>query len=149
MLLFVVLGNLSAGGAYQPGPLPPFWGGYCTWPLQLDCASESICETCTHFQASIEWRSRTARSAAVPFAGGDLRSARAGIGSGPDGHVRDELDCRAALVAGLASGVPKPGPTPAIAGVRGLITDLIASIAEPAQPGGWTASASSARPVIT
>ena len=30
--------------------------GYCTRPPQLDCAFESICETCTYFQASIEFR---------------------------------------------------------------------------------------------
>ena len=27
--------------------------GYCTRPPELDCAFESICETCTFFQASI------------------------------------------------------------------------------------------------
>ena len=30
--------------------------GYCTRPPQLDCAFESICETCTFFQTSIEFR---------------------------------------------------------------------------------------------
>ena len=30
--------------------------GYCTRPAQLDCAFESICETCTFFQKSIEFR---------------------------------------------------------------------------------------------
>jgi site-specific recombinase XerD len=30
--------------------------GWCTRPPQLDCAFESICETCTHFQTSIEFR---------------------------------------------------------------------------------------------
>jgi hypothetical protein len=30
--------------------------GYCTRPPQLDCAFESICETCRYFQASIEFR---------------------------------------------------------------------------------------------
>jgi site-specific recombinase XerD len=30
--------------------------GYCTRPAQLDCAFESICETCTFFQTSIEFR---------------------------------------------------------------------------------------------
>jgi site-specific recombinase XerD len=30
--------------------------GYCTRPPQLDCAFESICETCTYFQTSIEFR---------------------------------------------------------------------------------------------
>ena len=30
--------------------------GYCTRPPQLDCAFESICETCNYFQTSIEFR---------------------------------------------------------------------------------------------
>jgi len=30
--------------------------GYCTRPPQLDCAFESICETCTYFHTSIEFR---------------------------------------------------------------------------------------------
>jgi site-specific recombinase XerD len=30
--------------------------GYCTRPTELDCAFESICETCTFFQTSIEFR---------------------------------------------------------------------------------------------
>ena len=30
--------------------------GYCTRPPQLDCAFESICETCSFFQTSIEFR---------------------------------------------------------------------------------------------
>ena len=30
--------------------------GYCTRPAQLDCAYESICENCTFFQTSIEFR---------------------------------------------------------------------------------------------
>ena len=30
--------------------------GWCTRPAQLDCAFESICETCTYFQNSIEFR---------------------------------------------------------------------------------------------
>jgi hypothetical protein len=30
--------------------------GWCTRPAELDCAFESICETCTFFQASIEFR---------------------------------------------------------------------------------------------
>jgi site-specific recombinase XerD len=30
--------------------------GYCTRPSQLDCAFESICETCSYFQTSIEFR---------------------------------------------------------------------------------------------
>jgi len=30
--------------------------GYCTRPPQLDCAFESICETCSYFQTSIEFR---------------------------------------------------------------------------------------------
>jgi hypothetical protein len=29
--------------------------GYCTRPPQLDCAFESICETCSYFQTSIEF----------------------------------------------------------------------------------------------
>jgi hypothetical protein len=30
--------------------------GYCSRPPQLDCAFESICETCSFFQTSIEFR---------------------------------------------------------------------------------------------
>jgi site-specific recombinase XerD len=30
--------------------------GYCTRPPELDCAFESVCETCTFFQTSIEFR---------------------------------------------------------------------------------------------
>ena len=30
--------------------------GHCTRPPELDCAFESICETCTFFQTSIEFR---------------------------------------------------------------------------------------------
>jgi hypothetical protein len=30
--------------------------GYCIRPAKLDCAFESICETCTFFQTSIEFR---------------------------------------------------------------------------------------------
>jgi site-specific recombinase XerD len=30
--------------------------GWCTRPPQLDCAFETICETCTYFQTSIEFR---------------------------------------------------------------------------------------------
>jgi hypothetical protein len=30
--------------------------GYCTQPPELDCAFESICETCTFFQPSIQFR---------------------------------------------------------------------------------------------
>ena len=30
--------------------------GYCTRPAELDCAFDSICETCTFFQTSIEFR---------------------------------------------------------------------------------------------
>jgi hypothetical protein len=30
--------------------------GWCTRPQELDCAFESICETCTFFQTSIEFR---------------------------------------------------------------------------------------------
>jgi hypothetical protein len=30
--------------------------GYCTRPPELDCAFESICESCTFFQTSIEFR---------------------------------------------------------------------------------------------
>ena len=30
--------------------------GWCTRPPQLDCAFESICETCNYFQTSIEFR---------------------------------------------------------------------------------------------
>ena len=30
--------------------------GYCTRPPEPDCAFESICETCTFFQTSIEFR---------------------------------------------------------------------------------------------
>ena len=30
--------------------------GYCTRPPEMDCAFESICETCSFFQTSIEFR---------------------------------------------------------------------------------------------
>ena len=30
--------------------------GYCARPVELDCAFESICETCSFFQTSIEFR---------------------------------------------------------------------------------------------
>jgi hypothetical protein len=30
--------------------------GYCTRPAELDCAFESICETCTYFQTTIAFR---------------------------------------------------------------------------------------------
>ena len=30
--------------------------GYCTRPAELDCAFESICETCAFFQTSIQFR---------------------------------------------------------------------------------------------
>ena len=30
--------------------------GWCTRPPQLDCAFESICETCSYFRTSIEFR---------------------------------------------------------------------------------------------
>ena len=30
--------------------------GWCTRPPQLDCAFESICETCTYFQTTIDFR---------------------------------------------------------------------------------------------
>ena len=30
--------------------------GYCTRPAELDCTFESICENCTFFQTSIEFR---------------------------------------------------------------------------------------------
>jgi hypothetical protein len=30
--------------------------GYCTRPAELDCAFESVCETCTFFHTSIEFR---------------------------------------------------------------------------------------------
>ena len=30
--------------------------GWCTRPPELDCAFESICETCTYFQTSIAFR---------------------------------------------------------------------------------------------
>ena len=30
--------------------------GYCTRPPELDCAFENICETCTFFQTTIEFR---------------------------------------------------------------------------------------------
>jgi hypothetical protein len=30
--------------------------GYCTRPPELDCAFESICETCTYFHTNIEFR---------------------------------------------------------------------------------------------
>lgn len=30
--------------------------GYCARPIELDCTFESICETCTYFQTTIEFR---------------------------------------------------------------------------------------------
>jgi len=30
--------------------------GYCARPIELDCAFESICENCSFFQTSIEFR---------------------------------------------------------------------------------------------
>ncbi|GEP34956.1 hypothetical protein NSZ01_27240 [Nocardioides szechwanensis] len=30
--------------------------GYCTRPTELDCAFEAICENCSFFQTSIEFR---------------------------------------------------------------------------------------------
>jgi hypothetical protein len=30
--------------------------GYCTRPVELDCAFETICETCTYFATTIEFR---------------------------------------------------------------------------------------------
>ncbi len=30
--------------------------GWCQRPVELDCSFESICETCTYFQTSIEFR---------------------------------------------------------------------------------------------
>ena len=30
--------------------------GYCTRPPQLDCTFDAICETCSYFQTSIEFR---------------------------------------------------------------------------------------------
>jgi hypothetical protein len=30
--------------------------GFCTRPAELDCAFEAICETCSFFQTSIEFR---------------------------------------------------------------------------------------------
>ena len=30
--------------------------GYCTRPPELDCAFESVCETCAFFQTSIQFR---------------------------------------------------------------------------------------------
>jgi len=53
---------------YPPTPSDPAWpdyaanttgysaNGYCTRPPELDCAFEVICETCTFFQTSIEFR---------------------------------------------------------------------------------------------
>ena len=35
--------------------------GWCTRPPQLDCAFESICETCSYFQSSIEFRALAAQ----------------------------------------------------------------------------------------
>lgn len=35
--------------------------GYCARPLELDCSFESICETCTYFQPTIEFRPVLAR----------------------------------------------------------------------------------------
>ncbi len=40
----------------QPSPTPILKKCYCTRPPELDCTFESICETCTFFQTSIEFR---------------------------------------------------------------------------------------------
>jgi hypothetical protein len=48
-------------GLYQPATALPansiglLGNGYCTRPAELDCAFESICETCTFFQTSIQF----------------------------------------------------------------------------------------------
>ena len=36
-----------------------FWllgNGYCARPVELDCSFEAVCENCTFFQTSIEFR---------------------------------------------------------------------------------------------
>jgi hypothetical protein len=40
----------------DPQPYPILKKRYCTRPPELDCAFEAICETCTLFQTSIEFR---------------------------------------------------------------------------------------------
>jgi len=40
--------------------------GYCTKPPELDCAFESICETCASFQTSIEFRPPSKPSTTTP-----------------------------------------------------------------------------------
>jgi hypothetical protein len=40
--------------------------GWCTRSPQLDCAFEYICETCTYFQASIEFRPALRRGRRMP-----------------------------------------------------------------------------------
>jgi hypothetical protein len=40
----------------QPSPTPILKKCCCTRPPELDCAFEAICETCTFFQTSIEFR---------------------------------------------------------------------------------------------
>jgi hypothetical protein len=40
--------------------------GYRTRPLELDCNFESICETCTYFQPTIEFRPVLAPNATTP-----------------------------------------------------------------------------------
>jgi hypothetical protein len=40
----------------RPGHHRLLGNGWCTRPPQLDCAFEPICETCTYFQTSIEFR---------------------------------------------------------------------------------------------
>ena len=55
------MGEARPPPPYQATPTPchPTWQGcpgYHTRPPQLDCAFESICEMCSYFQTSIEFR---------------------------------------------------------------------------------------------
>jgi hypothetical protein len=62
--------------------------GYCTRPPELDCAFEAICETCTFFQTSIEFR--------------PTLQARAAARMAADRRVPDLRHCRTSMRAGLA-----------------------------------------------
>jgi hypothetical protein len=51
-----VAGTARKGQGFRVPGASPIGNGYCTRPPELDCAFESICETCTYFQTSIEFR---------------------------------------------------------------------------------------------
>jgi hypothetical protein len=62
--------------------------GYCTRPPELDCAFESICESCTFFQTTIEFRPTLLAQRDDACAKGQVRRAQIydNLITGPDGH---------------------------------------------------------------